>query len=121
MIKKFDDIENPFARRNKTETMEEFRQRILAWQEKKFDQRSHGRTRDRAPVRKVTNRPQAGTPRAKWLNELEQEEDLGIPTRFEERHTKGCHDAAMTRYFLKDKPNTIKQLYGKWYRQRHND
>ena len=72
---------------------------------------------DRAPIRRITNRPSAGTPRAKWLEELEQEEDLDILTRFKERHTKGCHDAAITRYFLIDKPYTLNQLYGKWYRQ----
>jgi len=121
-IKKHDDFEDPAARRRKQETMDEFRARIIAWQEQKLDRRSTaGRTKDRAPVRRVTNRPSAGTPRAKWLDELEQEEDLDIPVRFEERHTKGCHDAAMTRYFLTEKPYTLNQLYGKWYRQRHND
>ena len=45
------------------------------------------------PLRKVTNRPRVGTPRAKWLHELEEEEDLGILTRFEERYTKGCYNA----------------------------
>jgi len=30
-----------------------------------------GYIRDRVPIRKVTNRPSAGTPRAKWLDKLE--------------------------------------------------
>ena len=30
-----------------------------------------GCIRDRAPVRRVTNRLSAGTPRAKWLDKLE--------------------------------------------------
>ena len=59
--------------------------------------------------------------KVKWLNKLEQEEDLGIPTRFKERHIKGCYDAVMTRYFLTDRLYTLNQLYRKWYRQRHNN
>ena len=77
--------------------------------------------RERKPIRQVTNRPRAGTPRVKQLNELEQEEDLGILTRFKERHTKGCHNVAITRYFLTDEPYTLTQLYKKWYRQRKNN
>jgi len=76
-----------------------------------------GRIRDRAPIQRITNRPKTGTPRAKWLDKLEQEEDLGILTRFEERYTKGCHDAVITRYFLIDRLYILNQLYGKWYRQ----
>jgi hypothetical protein len=54
--------------------------------------------------------------RAKWLAELEEEEDLGIPTRFEERHIKGYYNAVIIRYFLIDKLYTLNQLYRKWYR-----
>ena len=67
----------------------------------------------KAPIRRVTNRPRVGTPRAKWLTKLEEEEDLGIPTRFEERYTKGYYDTAITRYFLTDMPYTLNQLYEK--------
>ena len=35
-------------------------------------------------MRKVTNRPRAGTLRVKWLTEPEQEEDLNILPRFKE-------------------------------------
>ena len=49
------------------------------------------RLRDRAPIWKVTNRLRAGILRAKWLDKLEQEEDLGILTRFAEWHTKGYY------------------------------
>jgi len=73
--------------------------------------------RDRVPVRRITNRLSTGTPRVKWLDKLEQEEDLDIPTRFKERHTKGCYNIAMIRYFLIDRLYTLNQLYGKWYRQ----
>ena len=38
--------------------------------------------RKKIPIWKVTNRLKAGTPRAKWLTELEEEENLGILTRF---------------------------------------
>jgi hypothetical protein len=44
-----------------------------------------------------------------------------VSPRFEERHTKGCHDAAMKQYFLKDRSYTLTQLYQKWYLQRGND
>jgi len=70
-----------------------------------------GRIKDRVLVRRITNRPRVGIPRAKWLIKLENEEDLGIPTRFEERHIKGCHDAVIRRYFLMDKPYILQQLY----------
>jgi len=53
--------------------VEEFRARITLWQEQKLDKRSSilGRIRDRAPIRKVINRPRVGTLRAKWLTKLE--------------------------------------------------
>jgi hypothetical protein len=41
-------------------------------------------------------------PRAKWLNKLENEEDLGILTRFKERYIKGYYNIAIIRYFLID-------------------
>jgi len=72
-----------------------------------------GRIRDRAPIQRVTNRPSAGIPRAKWLDKLKQEEDLDILTRFKERHTKGYYNAAIIRYFLIDKPYILNQLYRK--------
>jgi len=65
----------------------------------------------KTPIRKVTNRPKAGTPRAKWLTELEEEENLGILTRFQERHTKGYHKAAIKRYFLTDRLYILSKLY----------
>jgi hypothetical protein len=46
-------------------------------------------------------------PRAKWLNKLEDKENLGILTRFEERYIKGYYNIAMTRYFLMDEPYTL--------------
>ena len=60
-------------------------------------------------------------PRVKQLDKLEQEEDLGILTRFKERYTKGCYNIVIIRYFLTDKLYTLNQLYGKQYRQRHNN
>jgi len=72
-------------------------------------------------MQRVTNRLSIGTPRVKWLDKLEQEEDLDIPTRFKERYTKEYYNAVIIRYFLTDRPYTLNQLYGKWYRQQHND
>jgi len=40
------------------------------------------RFRKKISIRKVTNRLKVGTPKAKWLIELEEEENLGILTRF---------------------------------------
>ena len=96
--------------------MDKFKIRIIIQQEQKLDKRSAtlGYIRNRAPMQRVTNRPSAGTLKAKQLDKLEQEEDL---TRFKERHTKGCYNTAITRYFLIDKLYTLNQLYGKWYRQ----
>jgi len=70
-----------------------------------------GHIRDRVPIQRITNRPKIGTLRAKWLTKLEEEEDLGILTRFKERHIKGCYNAAIKRYFLTDTPYTLKGLY----------
>jgi len=53
--------------------------------------------------------------------ELEEEENLGIPTRFQERHTKGCYKVVIKRYFLTDRLYTLSKLYRKWFRQRHNN
>jgi NifB/MoaA-like Fe-S oxidoreductase len=46
-------------------------------------------------------------PRAKWLNELEDKENLEILTRFEERYTKSYYNVVIIRYFLIDKPYTL--------------
>ena len=49
--------------------------------------------------------------RAKWLTKLEKDKDLGILTRFKERHTKGYYNAAMKRYFLTDRLYNLTELY----------
>ena len=49
--------------------------------------------------------------RVKQLTKLEEEEDLGILTRFKEQYTKGYYNAAMRRYFLISKPYILKDLY----------
>jgi len=79
------------------------------------------RFRKKTPIQKVINRLKAGTPRAKWLIKLEEEENLGILTRFQERHIKGCYEAAIKRYFLIDRLYILSKLYRKWFRQRHNN
>jgi len=66
-----------------------------------------GYIRDRVPMQRVINRPSVGTSRAKWLDKLEQEEDLDILTKFKKRHTKGYYNIAIIRYFLIDKPYTL--------------
>ena len=60
---------------------------------------------------KVINRPKAGTPKAKWLTELKEEENLGILIRFQEQHIKGCHEVVIKRYFLIDRLYTLNKLY----------
>ena len=50
-------------------------------------------------------------PRVKWLNKLEEEENVGVLTRFVERHTKGYNKAVIKRYFLKDRLYILIELY----------
>jgi hypothetical protein len=49
--------------------------------------------------------------RAKWLNKLEDKEDLGILTRFKERYIKGYYNAVIIRYFFTDELYILTQLY----------
>jgi len=77
--------------------------------------------RKKIPIRKVTNRLKVGTPKAKWLTELEEEENLRILTRFQERYIKGCYEVVIKRYFLTDRLYTLSKLYRKWFRQRYNN
>ena len=49
--------------------------------------------------------------RAKQLNKLEKEEDLGILIRFVKQYIKGCNNTAIKRYFLMDKLYTLTKLY----------
>ena len=51
----------------------------------------------RAPIQKAINRPRVGTPRAKWLNKLEDKENIGVLTRFIERYTKGYNKVVIKR------------------------
>jgi hypothetical protein len=110
-------------RRMPYEDWEGFSERIKAWQAKrgypKFPGSEH--PKHRFGAKKATTRPKIGTPRAKWLQELEQEEDMAILPRFEERHIKGCREAASRRYHRKDKPMTLTTVYQEWYKQRTND
>ena len=60
--------------------------------------------------------------RVKQLNKLEEEENIGVLTRFVERYTKGYNKVVIKRYFLKDRLYTLIELYQKQYRQqRSND
>jgi len=43
--------------------------------------------------------------------ELEEEENLGILTRFQERYIKGCYKAVIKRYFLIDRLYILSKLY----------
>jgi len=63
-----------------------------------------GRIKDRALIRRITNRLKVGILKAKWLTKLEDKEDLGILTRFKEQHIKGYYNIVIRRYFLTDKP-----------------
>ena len=40
-------------------------------------------------------RPRAGTPRAKWLEEFKQEENLKTATKFTEKNIGKCHKTAV--------------------------
>jgi hypothetical protein len=41
-------------------------------------------------LRKLTYRPKTGTPRAKWLEKLKLEEELGVTIRFTKRNIGKC-------------------------------
>jgi hypothetical protein len=41
-------------------------------------------------LRKLIYRPKIGTLRAKWLEELELEKELGVTIRFAERNIEKC-------------------------------
>ena len=60
---------------------------------------------------RITNRPRVGTPRVKWLNKLEEEENVRVLTRFVERYTKGYNKVVIKRYFLKDRLYILIELY----------
>jgi len=51
--------------------------------------------------------------RVKWLNKLEEEENIGVLTRFIERYTKGYNKAVIKRYFLKNRLYILIELYQK--------
>ena len=59
-----------------------------------------GYLRDRAPIQKVTNRPKVGIFRAKQLNKLKLEEDLGILIKFAERYIKGYNNLVIKRQII---------------------
>jgi len=50
-------------------------------------------------------------PKVKWLNKLEEEENIGVPTRFAERYTKGYNEVVIKRYFLKKRLYILIELY----------
>jgi hypothetical protein len=52
-------------------------------------------------------------PRAKWLNKLEEEENIGVLTRFAERYIKGYNNVVLMRYFLRDRLYILNKLYRK--------
>jgi hypothetical protein len=41
-------------------------------------------------LKKLIYRPKTGTPRAKWLEELELEKELRVTIRFAERNIRKC-------------------------------
>ena len=49
--------------------------------------------------------------RAKWLTKLENDENLGILTRFKEQHIKSCYNAVIKKYFLIDRLYNLIELY----------
>ena len=49
--------------------------------------------------------------KAKWLTKLEEEEDLGILTRFKKRYTKGYYNTVIKRYFLINRLYILTKLY----------
>ena len=52
-----------------------------------------------------------GTLRAKWLQELKQEENIIILPRFKKRYIKSYYKVALRRYYIKDKPIILTIVY----------
>ena len=52
-----------------------------------------------------------GILRVKWLNKLENKEDLGVSTKSKERYIKGYYNEVIKRYFLIEQPYILKELY----------
>jgi hypothetical protein len=57
--------------------------------------------------KKLMYRPRAGTPRAKWLEELKLEKELKVTTQFTERNIGKCYQTAVKQFFLKEYPIII--------------
>ena len=49
--------------------------------------------------------------RAKWLQELKQEENIVILPKFKERYIKSYYKVALQRYYRKDKPIILTTVY----------
>ena len=62
-------------------------------------------------LRKLIYRPRIGTPRAKWLEEFKQKENLKTATRFTERNIGKYYKTAVRQYFLKNHPINLTQVY----------
>ena len=58
-------------------------------------------------LKKLIYRPRVGIPRAKWLEEFKQEENLKAVTRFIKRNIKKYYKTAVGQYFLKNHPITL--------------
>ena len=71
-----------------------FNKRIAKWQAKrgypKFPNKPQ-QQKYRTLLKKLTYRLRAGTPRAKWLEELKLEEELKTVTRFVKRNIGKCY------------------------------
>ena len=62
-------------------------------------------------AKKATIRLKISTLRAKWLQELKQEENIAILPKFKERYIKSYYKAALRRYYKKDKPIILTTVY----------
>ena len=67
-------------------------------------------------LKKLINRPRAGTRKAKWLEELEQEKDFKALIWFTKRNIGVYYKTAAGRFFIKDNFMSITQGYQKWYK-----
>ena len=65
----------------------------------------------RLGAKKAIIKLKVGTLRAKWLQELKQEEDIAILPKFKERHFKSYCKVASWRYYIKNKPIILTIIY----------
>ena len=62
-------------------------------------------------MRLVISRLKYSILKVKWLKELEEEEWTNKMFKFQERNIKECYKVITRKYFIKNKPKILKEVY----------